>query len=99
MALLLYKFIKAFRDMPTLDNDLEADYRYCDSYYPVALQAFKILENVLLPCARDLENVGNYHYSSEDIDTSQVTDISLPKRRRTKDRSSLFVIQDSSDDK
>jgi hypothetical protein len=98
VALLLRKFIKAFRDMPTLDNDPEADHRCYDSCCPVALRAFKILENVLLPCARDLENVGNHHYGGEDIDTSQVTDISLPKRRRTKDRSSLFVVQDSSDD-
>jgi hypothetical protein len=98
VALLLRKFIEAFRDMPTLDNDPEADHRCCDSCRPVALRAFKILENVLLPCAGDLENVGNYHYGGEDIDTSQVTDISPPKRRRTKDRSSLFVVQDSSDD-
>jgi hypothetical protein len=98
VALVLRKFIEAFRDMPTLDNDPEADHRCCDSCRPVALRAFKILENVLLPCAGDLESVGTHHYGGEDIDTSQVTDISPSKRRRTKDRSSLFVIQDSSDD-
>jgi hypothetical protein len=98
VALVLRKFIEAFRDMPTLDNDPEADHRCCDSCRPVALQAFKILENVLLPCAGDLESVGTHHYGGEDIDTSQVTNISPPKRRRTKNRSSLFVIQDSSDD-
>ena len=97
VALLLRKFIEAFRDMPTLDNDPDVDHRCCDSCRPVALRAFKILENVLLPCAGDLENVETHHYGGEDVDTSQITDISLHKRRRTKDRSALFV-QDSSDD-
>jgi hypothetical protein len=63
--------------MPAFDSDLDADRRYCDSCRLVALKAFKILEDVLLPYARDL-------------DTSQVTDISLLKRRR-------IVVQDSSD--
>ena len=70
MALLLRKFIKAFRDMPTLDNDPDVDHRYYDSCRLVALRAFKILENVLLPYARDLESVRTYHYAGEDIDAS-----------------------------
>jgi hypothetical protein len=97
VALLLRKFIEAFRDMPTLDNDPEVDHCCCHSCRPVALRAFKILENVLLPCAGDLENVGTHHYAGEDIDASQIADIPLHKRRRTKDRTALFV-QDSSDD-
>jgi len=70
MALLLRKFIKAFRDMPTLDNDPDVDHRYCDSYRLVALRAFKILENVLLPYAEDLESVRTHHYAGKDIDAS-----------------------------
>jgi hypothetical protein len=97
VALLLCKFIEAFRDMPTLDNDPDVDYCCCDSCRLVALQAFKILENVLLPYTRDLENVRTYYYAGKDIDASQITDIPLHKRRRTKDRTALFV-QDSSDD-
>lgn len=97
VALLLRKFIEAFRDMPGLDHDPEADHRCCDSCRPVALRAFKILENVLFPCAGDLENVDTHQYGGESIDTSQVIDISPPKRRRIEGRSSLFI-QDSSDD-
>jgi hypothetical protein len=76
--------------MPAFDSDLDADRRYCDSCRLVALKAFKILEDVLLPYARDLEDIGTYRYSGKDVDTSQVTDISLLKRRR-------IVVQDSSD--
>jgi len=56
--------------MPTLDNDPDVDHRYYDSCRLVALRAFKILENVLLPYARDLESVRTYHYAGEDIDAS-----------------------------
>ena len=98
VALLLRKFFEAFRDMPTLDNDPDVDHRRCDSCRPVALRAFKILENVLLPCAGDLENVGTHHYAGEDIDASHITDISPYKRRRTKDRSALFIEESSGED-
>jgi hypothetical protein len=98
VALVLRKLIDAFRDMPALDNDPEADHRCCDSCRPVALRAFKILETMLSPCAGDLENVGTHHYGGEDIDTSQVTDISPPKRRRTKERRSLFIEESSGED-
>ena len=55
VALLLHKFIDAFRDMPTLDSDPDANHRCCETCRPKALRAFKILEEVLLPCAGDLE--------------------------------------------
>lgn len=97
VALLLHKFIGAFREMPALDNDPEADHRCCDSCRPVALRAFKILENVLLPCAGDLENIGTHHYGGEDVDASQLHDISPHKRARIK-RRAIQSVQDSSDD-
>lgn len=97
VALLLRKLIEAFRDMPGLDNDPEADHRCCDSCRPVALRAFKILENVLSPCAGDLEDVGIHHYGGNDINASQVTDNSPPKRRKIQGRNPLFI-QDPSDD-
>jgi hypothetical protein len=63
---------------------------------PSGFAAFDFLEDVLLACAEDLESVGTQHYGGENIDTSQATNISSQRRRRTKDRSSLFVVQDSS---
>lgn len=82
--------------MPALDNDPKANHRYCDSCRPVALRAFKILENVLLPCAGDLENIKTHHYRGEDVDAS--TEVSLPNKRiRTRDRTSLFIKESSSE--
>jgi hypothetical protein len=97
VALLLHKFIGAFREMPALDNDPEANHRCCDSCRPVALRAFKILENVLLPCAGDLESIETHHYRGEDVDASQLHDISPHKRARIK-RRAILSVQDSSDD-
>jgi hypothetical protein len=97
VAMLLHKFIGAFRDMPALDNDPEATHRCCNSCRPVALRAFKILENVLLPCAGDLENIETHHYEGEDVDASQLHDISPHTRARTK-RRAILSVQDSSDD-
>jgi len=97
VALLLHKFIGAFREMLALDNDLEADHCCCDSCHLVALRAFKILENVLLPCAGDLENIETHHYRGEDVGASQLHDISPHKHARTK-RRAIQSVQDSSDD-
>jgi hypothetical protein len=83
--------------MPALDNDPEANHRCCDSCRPVALRAFKILENVLLPCAGDLESIETHHYRGEDVDASQLHDISPHKRARIK-RRAILSVQDSSDD-
>jgi hypothetical protein len=57
VALLLHKFIDAFHDMPSLDSDPEADHRCCETCRPKVLRAFKVLEEVLKPCAEDLEDV------------------------------------------
>jgi hypothetical protein len=70
MALLLHKFIDAFCDMPTLDSDPDANYRYCETCRLKALRAFKILEEVLLLCAGDLKEVESYRYSDADVETS-----------------------------
>lgn len=97
VALLLRKFIGAFHDMPSLDDDPEADHRCCDLCRPKALRAFKILENVLLPCATDLEMIQNHHYGDDSVETSQLGDISPPKRGMIRKHTSLFV-EDSSDE-
>jgi hypothetical protein len=47
VALLLYKFIDAFRDMPALDSDPNANHRCCETCRLKALRAFKILEEIL----------------------------------------------------
>lgn len=97
VALLLHKFIDAFRDMPSLDEDSNADHRCCDLCRPKALRAFKILENVLLPCAEDLEKISNHRYGDGNVEVSQICGISPPKRGLIRKHTSLFV-EDSSDE-
>jgi hypothetical protein len=70
VALLLDKFIDAFRDMPTLDSDPNANYRCYETCRPKALRAFKILEEVLLLCAGDLEEVESHRYGDTNVETS-----------------------------
>ena len=95
--MLLHKFIDAFRDMPSLDEDSNADHRCCDLCRPKALRAFKILENVLLPCAEDLEKISNHRYGDGNVEVSQIGGISPPKRGLIRKHTSLFV-EDSSDE-
>lgn len=97
VALLLHKFIDAFHDMSTLDDDPEADHRCCEQCRPKVLRAFKILEDVLLPCAEDLEKVQGHHYGDGDVEASQIIDISPRKRGLIRKHTSLFI-QDSSDE-
>lgn len=97
MALLLHKFIDAFRDMPTLACDPDADHRCCEMCRPKALQAFKILERILLPCAEDLEEFQSHLYGNADVETSQISDISPHKNGLVRKHTSLFI-QDSSDE-
>lgn len=70
VALLLHKFIDAFHEMPFLDDDPEADHRCCETCCPKVLKAFKVLEEVLKPCAKDLEDVETHRCANADIDTS-----------------------------
>jgi hypothetical protein len=99
VALLLRKFIDAFHSMPTLDNDPDADHRCCDLCRPKALRAFKILENVLRPCAKDLEKIQTHCYGNGNVEASQIGDISPPKRGMTRKHTSLFIEGSSDDDR
>jgi hypothetical protein len=96
VALLLHKFIDAFRDMPSLDSDPDANHRCCETCRPKALRAFKILEEVLLLCAGDLEEVESHRYSNADVETSQISDISPHKHGLVRKHTSV-LIEDSSD--
>jgi hypothetical protein len=96
IALLLHKFIDAFCDMPTLDYDPNANHCYYRTCRPKALRAFKILEEVLLPCAGDLEEVESHRYGDADVKTSQISDISPHKRGLVRKHTSVLV-KDSSD--
>jgi hypothetical protein len=96
VALLLHKFIDAFRDMPALDSDPDANHRCCETCRPKALRAFKILEEVLLPCAGDLEEVESHRYGDADVETSQISDISPHKHGLVRKHTSI-LIEDSSD--
>jgi hypothetical protein len=96
VALLLHKFIDAFHDMPALDSDPNANHHYCKTCRPKALRAFKILEEVLLLCAGDLEEVESHCYGDADVETSQISDISLHKHSLVRKHTSV-LIKDSSD--
>lgn len=98
VALLLHKFIDAFQDMPSLDNDPEADHRCCETCRPKVLKAFKVLEEVLKPCAEDLEDVDTHRCANTDIETSQVSDISPLKHALVRKHTSVFVTDSSDED-
>ncbi|KAI1000004.1 hypothetical protein K3495_g8193 [Podosphaera aphanis] len=98
VAMLLHKFIDAFQDMPSLDNDPEADHRCCDTCRPKVLRAFKALEEVLKPCTEDLEDVEKHHYANADIDTSQISDISPLKHGMVRKHTSVFITDSSDED-
>lgn len=98
VALLLHKFIDAFHDMPSLDDDPDADHRCCETCRPKVLKAFKVLEEVLKPCAEDLEDVEKHRYANADIDTSQISDISPIKRGMVRKHTSVFVTDSSDED-
>lgn len=91
MALLLHKFIDAFRDMPTLDSDPDANHRCCETCRPKALRAFRILEEVLLPCTGDLEEVETHRYGDADVETSQISDISPHKHSLVRKHTSVLI--------
>lgn len=98
VALLLHKFIDAFHDMPSLDDDPDADHRCCETCRPKVLKAFKVLEEVLKPCAEDLEDVEKHRYANADIDTSQISDISPLKHGLVRKHTSVFITESSDDD-
>ncbi|KAK1807589.1 hypothetical protein LTR12_018063 [Friedmanniomyces endolithicus] len=97
VALLLHKLIDAFREMPILDNYPNAGHGCCEMCRPKALRAFKVLENVLLPCAGDLEKIRVHHFGGSDVPTNQITNGSPHKHGLIREHSSLFI-QDSSDE-
>lgn len=96
--MLLYKFIDTFYDILSLDNDPEADYRYCKTCRLKVLKAFKVLEEVLKPYVEDLKDVQKHRYANADIDTSQISDILLLKRSLVRKHTSLFITDLSDDD-
>jgi hypothetical protein len=97
VALLLCNFIDAFRDMPTLDSDPSVDHCCCETCRPKASRAFRILEEVLLPGAEDLEKVGTHRYGDVDVEASQINDISPHKHGLIRNHMSVFV-ENSSDE-
>lgn len=97
VALLLHKLVDAFSEMPSLDDTLDAGHRCCDTCRPKALRAFRVVTNVLLPCAEDLEKVNNHCFEGNDVVPRQLSDISPHKHGPGKSQSPLFI-EDSSDD-
>lgn len=95
VALLLDKFIDAFRDMPPLTPTPMQTIAVasCVVQRPseLALRAFKILEVVLLPCAEDLERIEAHLCGNDDIETSQCRDISPLKHGLMRMHNSFFV--------
>jgi hypothetical protein len=97
VALLLHKFIDVFHDMPSLDNDPKADHRCCETCRPKVLKASKVLEEVLKPCAEDLEDVENHRYGDDSLVMSQTNDNSTHKQGLVRKHTSVFI-EDSSDE-
>ncbi|KAK3111395.1 hypothetical protein LTR53_013408 [Teratosphaeriaceae sp. CCFEE 6253] len=97
VALLLHKVIDAFREMPIVDNYPNDGRGCCEMCRPKALRAFKVLENVLLPCAGDLEKIRVHHFGGSDVPTNQITSVSPHKHGLIREHPSLFI-QDSSDE-
>jgi hypothetical protein len=96
VALLLHKFIDAFHDMPSLDNDPEADRHCYETCCPKVLRAFKVLEEVLKPCAEDLEDVETHQYANDSLVRDQTNDDSTHKHGLVWKHMSVFI-KDSSD--
>lgn len=96
VALFLRKLVDTFREMPALDNDPNAAHGCCETCRPKSLRAFKILEQALLPCAEELENVDAHVFGGESVPTSQITDVSPPKKPLQREHTSLFI-ESSSD--
>jgi hypothetical protein len=96
VALLLHKFMDAFREVFNLDKEPGTAHGCCGACRPKALRAFRILENVLLPCAEDLEKVDQHLVGGNIISTSQTTDISPRKHPLSREYLSIFI-EDSSE--
>jgi hypothetical protein len=97
VALMLHKFINVFHDMPSLDNDPKADHRCCETCRPKVLKAFKVLEELLKPCAEDLEDVENHRYGDDSLVMSQTNDNPTHKQGLVRKHTSVFI-EDSSDE-
>lgn len=96
VALVLHKLVDALSEMPSLEDFPGAKRRCCDTCRPKALRAFRVVTNVLLPCAEDLEKITHHHFEGLDLVPSQIDDISPYKHGPGKSQSPLFV-EDSSD--
>jgi hypothetical protein len=97
VALLLHKFVDAFREMPALDNDPNAAHGCCATCRRKALRVFKIIEEALLPCAAELEEVEKYIFGGESVSRSQIPNVSPRKQPLHRKYASLFI-ESSSDD-
>ena len=97
VALLLHKFIDAFHDMPSLDEDPEADHRCCETCRPKVLKAVKVLEEILKPCAEDLEDVEKHRYANVSLARSQKDNDSINKQGLVLEHMSVFI-EDSLDE-
>ena len=66
--------------MPAFDNDPKAADGCCATCRTKALQAFKIIEDALLPRVKELETIVEHGFGGESVSTSQITDISPLKQ-------------------
>lgn len=91
VALMLHKLVDALSEMPTLEDFPGARHRCCDICRPKALRAFRVVTEVLLPCAEDLEKITQHHFAGHEIVPSQISDISPHKHGTGQSQSLLFV--------
>jgi hypothetical protein len=98
VAMLLRKIIDAFGDMPALDRRHKTDCRYCEICRPTALQVIKVLQDMLVPYAKDLEEIEVHRYNGGNIDSSLVSDKSPPTRRLSREYPSVLICDFSDED-
>ena len=97
VALVIRKFFDAFGDLRSVENGAGLSSRCCDRCRPVALDALQTLSRVLIPCAEALEDVQSHRVGGEEVQPSQIDDVS-PRKNRTAATSPFHEIPNSSAD-
>ncbi|KAK5711814.1 hypothetical protein LTS12_027930, partial [Elasticomyces elasticus] len=81
VARVIHQLVETYEDLLPLDQNVEGGHALCRSCRPVTLRAFEALEEILIPCVRELLAVDKHRFDSdEDVLLSQLTEDSQPAR-------------------
>ncbi|KAK3613681.1 hypothetical protein LTR22_028056, partial [Elasticomyces elasticus] len=81
VARVIHQLVETYEDLLLLDQNAEGGHALCRSCRPVTLRAFEALEEILIPCVRELLAVDVHRFDSdEDVLLSQLTEDSQPAR-------------------